>query len=345
MVKFLVLLYLLSYISTLTLAGTMIIDTPIVDEKAINIRALHIVTRAVTPEKVKKIIDQANRESFNTIILGIAWGESTKLNSMPWVDAPFSWSREELLSVVNYARSKNMEVIPHIPLLSHQKVLLKKPFPELMYNGQTYDPRNPMVYDLVFPILDEVIELIHPKAIHIGHDEVVGWKAKHYEKGLLNPGEKILPANLFLADTMKLYNYLKSKRVETWMWGDMLISPEEFPTMRGGGLHGSEVGYGAALRSQIPKDIVIVDWHYNDRQKDFPSLVAFKKEGFYVLGSTWKKERTIRNFSNYAARNGADGMVSTIWAHLMNEDDEEVVDRIIRKSGEVFLEDFPDVKE
>jgi len=82
----------------------------------------------------------------------------------------------------------------------------------------------------------------------------------------------------------------------------MLIAPDEFPTMSNGGdinlgdINGSSLGYGQVLRRKIPKDIVICDWHYNIRgkQTDFPTLAAFKSDGFRVLGTTWRvKERQL----------------------------------------------------
>ena len=35
----------------------------------------------------------------------------------------------------------------------------------------TYCPSNPRSYEITFDILDEVIDVFHPKAINIGHDE------------------------------------------------------------------------------------------------------------------------------------------------------------------------------
>ena len=106
--------------------------------------------------------------------------------------------------------------------------------------------------------------------------------------------------------------------------------------MRGGGLHERVAGYGAELRKQLPKDIVICDWHYRDKQPDFPSLAAFKQEGFRVLGATWKKQQTIRNFSRYAALHGADGMIATTWFHVQKKE-WELVEQIITISGKAFL--------
>ena len=309
------------------------------------VRALHFAVFKLTVFDAKRLIDNASKEKFNTVILGMPWRNGLNLNSTPWVvPDELTWSRDELLDVVNYARQKNMAVIPQLPLLSHQDLLLAPDFPSLMFNAKTYDPRNERVYQLVLPIIDEIIELLHPNAIHIGHEEVVGWKEKHFELGLLKRGEQILPPDLFLDDVNRLHAYLKKRNIETWMWGDMLIEPDEFPTMPDrGDINGTSPGYGSALRRKIPKDIMICDWHYFDDQSDFPSLAAYRAEGFQVLGATWKQTDTIRNFSYYAAIHGADGMIATTWWPVQGKE-WGVVDRIIRDSGEAFDKDFPDAK-
>jgi len=308
------------------------------------IRALHIVTRGVSPANVMKLVDLARKHGFNTIILGIAWRNSTNLSSMPWVDSSKAWSSKDLLSVVQYIREKHMKIVPELKLLSHANVLFQKKFQSLMYNSKTYDPRKPEVYQKVFPIIDEVIALIHPQAIHIGHDEVVGWTKWHYIKGLLKPHESQLPASLFLESVKNIHEHLNSKGVETWMWGDMLVSRNELPSMqKSGALHDLSESYGAALRKKIPKDIVICDWHYNDKQRDFLTVSAFKNDGFRVLGATWKKEKTIQNFSYYAAHHGADGMIATTWFHVQRKE-WDIVNNIIKVSGKIFLKDFPDAK-
>jgi hypothetical protein len=148
---------------------------------------------------------------------------------------------------------------------------------------------------------------------------------------------------LFLKDVLILNEHLKKKGIQTWMWGDMLISPDEVPSMKPEQMHGSMAGYGKALRDKLPRDIVICDWHYLDDQPYFPSLYMFRQEGFKVIGTTWKKEKTIHNFSLYAAKHGAEGMIATTWSHVQRKE-WDVVERIIRESGEAFRKDFPDAK-
>lgn len=314
------------------------------------IRALHFIVFNLSVSDAKRLIDDASKEKFNTVILGMPYGNGLKLNSTPWVvPTKLTWSRDDLVEVVNYARHKNMEVIPQLSLLSHQDLLLAPNFPDLMFNSLTYDPRKNKVYEIVLPIIDELIELLHPRAIHIGHDEVVGWDEKHFATGLLKRGEQILPPDLFLDDVNRLHSYLKKKNIETWMWGDMLIAPDEFPTMRGrADINGSSPGYGQALRRKIPKDIVICDWHYRGELTEYPTLATFKTEGYRVLGATWREKETTVNFSLYAAHHGASGMIASTWIILgagsKVVNNWEDIEQLIRESGEAFSKDFPDAK-
>jgi hypothetical protein len=189
------------------------------------------------------------------------------------------------------------------------------------------------VYAIVLPILDEVIDLIHPKAVHIGHDEVAGRFPVKKATKRLNAGDTMLPPELFLEDVKRLHAHLQKRGVETWMWGDMLLAPEEFPSMLAKELHGTH-GY-AALREKIPQDVVICDWHYFDSQPDFPSALAFMQRGHRVLGSTWTSEITTRNFSRYLARLGGEGMIATLWQEARRSD-RSFIERIIQTSGEAF---------
>lgn len=285
------------------------------------------------------MVDRAKQSGFNTVIVVITDG--VRLQHAPWKPQMDAWTKQELKKWVDNTEKLGIEVVPELKLLSHQEKLFQGDYSELMYNKATYDPQNEEVYQKVYALLDEVISLINPKAIHIGHDEVVGWNKRHAQRKISNGSP--LPAKLFIEDTLALHGYLKKRGIKTWMWGDMLISPDEFPDMLGRNLHGSMSGYGKDVRGKLPKDIVICDWHYFDKQEPFSSLQTMVKEGFKVIGSTWKQEQTIKNFSRYASQNGAEGMIATTWFHVQKRE-WDVVERIIKVSGEQFLKDFPHSK-
>jgi len=307
----------------------------IADWPSHRIRALHLVIRGSRPEAIKELIEQGRKWKFNTLI--ISTHDNVQFASIPSIAFPYAWTKAKLMDVVQYAKENGFDVIPEVKLLTHQHVFLQDKFPNLMFNAQTYDPRNPEVYKTIFPLLDEIIDLFKPRAVHIGHDEVVrrAYNAATKRKFMFfNPGEKPLPAELYLQDIILVHGYLKGRGVQTWMWGDMLISPSEFPQMEASNLHGGWNGY-SSLRRKLPKDIVICDWHYFDDRADFPSVAAFQHDGFRVLGATWKKESTIRNFGRYAAQQSAEGMIATTWFHVQKKE-WEIVHNIIETSGRIF---------
>lgn len=210
-------------------------------QKAKKIRAWHFVLQYISLERARWMVDEAQKAGFNTVQVTLTHG--VRLDKAPWKPWNFAWSKDDLSAWVDYARDKGMEVIPELQLLTHQEKFFQDRFPDLMFNASTYDPRQEVVYTKwVFPLLQEIIDLIKPRAIHIGHDEAFGWNADAWKINLLRDGEIQIPASLFLSDVLRIHDYLKKRNVETWIWGDMLISPKEFPSMRASSLHGSSKG-------------------------------------------------------------------------------------------------------
>ena len=76
---------------------------------------------------------------------------------------------------------------------------------------------------------------------------------------------------------------VKEKGVEMLMWGDRLLDAGKFSY---GTWEASKTGSHRAI-DQIPKDIIICDWHY-ERRADYPSVRFFQQQGFRVLPSPWK---------------------------------------------------------
>jgi len=296
------------------------------------LRVWHFVLRQVPLDRARWMVDRAASAGFNAVQVTITDG--VQLDHAVWQPRQDAWTKEDLREWSEYVRERGLRLIPEVKLLTHQDKFFQSRFPALMYNRSTYDPRQEATYEAVFALLDELIEVTKADAIHIGHDEVAG-RNEQSQKRWLQPGETIIPADLFLKDVLRVNEYLTARKVETWMWGDMLLSPEEFPGMFSRHLHGGVVGYGKAVRDRLPRDIVVCDWHYSDDQEEFPSLVKLQREGFRVVAATWKKEKTIRDFSRFASRNRAYGMMATSWFHVQRGD-WDVVERIIRMSGQAF---------
>lgn len=321
----------------------------ILDWPDLEIRGAQLVLRAITPEVAIAAIDRMRRGHYNMVLLSIS--NNVQFKSLGKLANNCAWPLEDFLEVVNYARESGMEVIPELRFLSHQHkdFLVLGAYPDLMYNEKTYNPANEKVYKIVLPYIDEVIATVNPKAIHIGHDEVYGISGR--DAG----AEDALPAKLFKEDVIKIHAYLKRKNVKTWMWGDMLITPTEFPEMHPGSINGDKAY--AQLRKEIPKDIVICDWHYRDFPKNegknlkFPSIRAFAHEGFEVLGATFRDPHVTRQFAAYTAsldNPNVKGMMATTWSFLRKgaqngrqSDNYESFDNLIHYSAEAFWNATP----
>ena len=129
--------------------------------------------------------------------------------------------KEEVVEIVRFARQNHIEVTPEIPSLTHCYYLLTRHKDKAEIRGaqwpDTYCPNAPGVYELLFEVFDEYIEVMKPAMVHIGHDEWrMPWgvcercKTKHF-------------GDVFGEDVAKIHKYLTSKGVKTAMWGDHLI--------------------------------------------------------------------------------------------------------------------------
>ncbi len=180
--------------------------------------------------------------------------------------------KQDVKDLVNFANEHYIEVIPEIPSLTHSYYLLSR-HRELaeIQNAEwpdTYCPSNPQSYDLLFDVMEEYIEVINPKMIHIGHDE---WRmpvdvcpkctGKDYNK-------------LFISDITKIYNFLKDKNIKVGIWGDHLLE-----SVRNKGFRDRESSSGykykipgaltpQQVKDSIPKDILVFNWFWGDPNND-----------------------------------------------------------------------------
>lgn len=306
------------------------LDTPV--------RAILVVPKNISPDHAKWVASKAKLSGFNTVLFRIS--RNHDFDTLVWSSDEVKWSKADIVNWIQHVKKLEMDIVPELKLLSHQEKFFKSDHADLMFNSVTYDPMKNEVYDLIFPLLNEIIDLFNPKAIHVGHDEIAGHNRRS-RKRWLSSDEQTLPAELFLFHLSKIEKYLKERNIKTWIWGDMILSPEEFPKMLQRHLHGDFPGYGAELRRKLSRELVIVDWHNFDEGKDFQSLKTMKNEGFTVIGSSWKNRTTMKNFVDYASRNSANGMLFTPWGMFLDHKKGELQD-LITQYGDLFFKAFPD---
>jgi len=204
-------------------------------------------------------------------------------------------------------------VIPELPSLTHSYYLLTR-HPELAeYVGDkwpsTYCPSNQETYKLLFDVYDEYIEVINPRMINIGHDE---WWGAPLDVCPLCKGKDF--SLLFARDINKIHDYLTNKGIQTAMWGDFLLE-----SLRGKGPVNRTSTTGikyqtpggtrsGVVRDSIPKDILIINWIWNDPEKE----MEFHEFGFKQIYGNFSPG--IRNWDERVGKFDLLGAAPSSWA-------------------------------
>jgi hypothetical protein len=177
--------------------------------------------------------------------------------------------KAEVADLERWVRDNHIEMIPEIPSLTHSYYLLSRHKDLAEVAGHkwpdTFCPLNPASYKLLFEVLDEYIEVLKPRMIHMGHDE---WFTSMDEcprcKGR-DWGE------LYGMDVKKAHDYLAARGIRMAIWGDMLLQGVRGKEPR---VHKTRSGYqyrspGAMtpeqVRKLVPRDILIFNWFWSGR--------------------------------------------------------------------------------
>lgn len=232
---------------------------------------------------------------------------------------------EDARSLAKLCRKLGIRLIPEFNCLGHQS-WSKTTFP-LLVKYREFDetpnipldnpgiycrswcPLHPKVNEVVFALMDELLDAFQADAFHVGMDEVFLIASDQCPRC---KGKD--PAELFAKAVNDYHEHLVKKRgVEMLMWGDRLLDDKE---MGYGKWEASQNGTVPAI-DKIPKDIIICDWHYGLRQ-EYPSIPYFQQKGFRVVSASWKDEKAALAFLNYARKVATEkwlGHMCTTWVN------------------------------
>ncbi|MFA7183840.1 MAG: beta-N-acetylhexosaminidase [Victivallales bacterium] len=285
----------------------------------LKIRGIHVCLQFYGPINVpffKRLIKACAANKINTLEIGL--DNMLIYDSYPEIAAPGAFSKEEMKAIIDYAAKYYIRIIPIIQSLGHVDHSIFSGFPDILETPEanTYCPSNEKVYEILFSVLDEVIELFNPPYLNIGHDEVDAL-------GKCEKCRKFTPPEIFARDISRIHDHLKKRGVRTAMFGDMLLNPDGIAEERFAGYFkgGKPFNTYKALE-KLPKDIIIADWHY-DRDpryvpsEDYPSVTRIKNAGLEVLGyCAWYRPANSYCFSKCALKNDLPGLIVTTWGPL-----------------------------
>jgi len=291
---------------------------------------------APRPSGLDSFVQFINQElaprNVNTMIVLIDYRFQFK--SHPELIDSFALSKSDIKKIVTACKKNNIKVIPQIDLLGHQswekrngKLLQVYPqFDEtpgiitpavyVWPNAdnlycRSYCPLHPDLHPILFEVIDELCEAFQSDAFHAGMDEVfyIG------DPNCMRCGGRD-KAELFAGEVRTIYDHLKEKGREMWIWGDRLLDGKTT------GLGQWEASYNNTYRAvdMIPKDVVICDWHYDRPDK---TAVFFAIKGFRVITCPWRQPPTaiaqvkdmlaFRNESTPEMKERFLGIMQTTW--------------------------------
>lgn len=213
--------------------------------------------------------------------------------------------KEEIADLAHWIRKNHIELVPSLPSFTHSYYLLTEhrslaAVPQNKW-PDIYCPSNPKSYSLVFEVYDEYIDVLKPKWVHIGHDELflpINVSPQCHDQDI---GE------LYGQDVKKIHDYLASRGIRTALWGDMLLqsvrghgpqkkaAPDGWTYLSPGGLTPEQVN------RLIPKDCLIYNWFWSNKMRQLGPAelneAYLEKMGFQQVFGNFKPD-----IENYPAR-------------------------------------------
>ena len=229
--------------------------------------------------------------------------------------------KREVAELADFIRAQGIELIPELPSFTHSYYLLTRHKELSEVPGDkwpdTYCPSHPETYKLLFEVYDEYIDLLKPKTLHVGHDELFAPVGLCPRCGDRDVGER------YGEDVSRIHSFLRKKNVHIAMWGDMLLE-----SVRGKGLRDKRApdGWnykiaGGMTREQaerlIPKDILIFNWFWAKAEGEWSEEQAENNEqildqrGFKQVYGNFTP--AIENYSPRSARRTILGGAPSAW--------------------------------
>ena len=176
-------------------------------------------------------------------------------------------TQDEMRELIAYCRERGLRVMPEVPSLSHCDYIVMA-HPDIRERAEdtypdTYCPSNPKSYELIFDILDEIIDVFKPEYVNIGHDEC-------YTLAKCPLCRDKDPVDLYVGDIEKINDYLKAKGIKSIMWAEKFFD-NVYLTEPDGSIHGYggtgdpawDVPRCIGCVGKVPKDVLLFHWYWS----------------------------------------------------------------------------------
>ena len=297
-----------------TISGILIEDEPYFKNRGY----YHDVTRGKVPtlDTLKELVDRASFYKINQIQLYIEHTFAFEGMSEVWIDKD-PLTAEEILLLDEYCRRRHVELIPSLSTFGHlYEVLRTESYGDLceLENSKdieysfidrmahhTLNVSDEKSFELVSNMINQFIPLFSSNKFNICCDETFDLgKGKSSELG-----EELGVGKLYTTFLNKVISSVKKHNKKVFFWGDVILNHPE-------------------LMSDIPKDVICLNWNYWYKVKD-DDTKKISESGLeqYVCPGVggWSHlmnliENGFENISrmvSYGVEYGATGVLNTDW--------------------------------
>ena len=225
-------------------------------------------------------------------------------------------SGDEILALDQYCQKRYIELVPNQNSFGHmQRWLIHPKYAPLAEVGGGFDvpwghmegpfslcPIDPGSIELIYSLYEEVLPHFTSRMFNVGCDETFDLGQGKSKEACDKAGK----GRVYLEFLLKIYQYVHAQNRTMQFWGDIILQHPE-------------------LISELPRDVIALDWGYEADHPFDSEGIQFAKAGipFYVCPGTssWntiigRTENTLGNLKNAAEhglKHGAIGYLNTDW--------------------------------
>ena len=307
---------------TAKVAGWIVPKATVDDAPAMKFRGMHVCWFNETePWMVEREIRLAAFYKLNYVVLE-PWG-SFASEVAPW----YGWkggrmTKAEIRRLKAIADDLGVTLVPQLNVFGHatmSRIVTGKHValdvsPEYQplfepVGGWNWCLTNPETRRLLVALIAELHEAFgNPPYFHIGCDEA---HPPSCPACLKRPYSEVLVEHI-----RAMREAIVARGAKPMMWHDQLLEKGD-PRWTGFYAYGTKETAKAA--AELPRDIVICDWHYAEAKDDYPTLTYFKELGYPVLTCPWEDKGGILAQGRFAREHGLDGVLGTLWHHYYGQ--------------------------
>jgi hexosaminidase len=267
-----------------------------------------------TEAEIKRQIDFLARWKANQYYF---YNEANiELAGYPLLNPEARFTRQQIESIVSYARERHIDVVPCLELYGHLHDLFRiekysslADFP----HGGEFNPRDPRVMQLLADWADQFTSMFPSPFVHIGFDET--WQI---QQAAARQGKGTTAVDLFIEQFSNVSRLFEQRHKTVMAWADIMV---KYP----------------GIVAKLPPGTIAVAWYYDPKpdpeyHRWLDPLVQHKIPYFVAPGvNSWSEiypdyNLTFANIDTFLAagrRNGVLGVMNTIWT-----DDQQMLMRL-----------------